>query len=144
MGALEIIMKENIFQFGDTHWLQKIGCAMGTSAAVNYAYLYVGLLEMDSLMDDFKECMPYYRRFIDDGIGVWLLGEPGAKIKFDEFFAKLNEWGRLPWTCTGFTDNLQFMDLTVSVRIKTYYKLMHSIWLVIITSYLVVLWIISS
>ena len=48
LEALEIIMKENIFQFGDTHWLQKIGCAMGTSAAVNYAYLYVGLLEMDS------------------------------------------------------------------------------------------------
>ena len=124
MGALEIIMKENIFQFGDTHWLQKIGCAMGTSAAVNYAYLYVGLLEMDSLMDDFKECMPYYRRFIDDGIGVWLLGEPDAKIKFDEFFAKLNEWGRLRWTCTGFTDKLQFMDLTVSIdkNNKLHYK----------------------
>ena len=47
LDALALIMKENIFQFGDTHWLQKIGCAMGTSAAVNYACLYVGLLEMD-------------------------------------------------------------------------------------------------
>ena len=53
--------------------------------------------------------------FIDDGFGVWLLSEPEADIKFNEFFTKLNTWGRLRWTCTGFTDTLHFMDLTVSI-----------------------------
>ena len=37
--SLTIIMKENIFQFGDTYWIQEKGCTMGTSAAVNYAYI---------------------------------------------------------------------------------------------------------
>jgi len=116
LEALETIMKENIFQFGDTHWLQKIGCAIGTSEAVNYAYLYVCLLEMDSLMDDFKAYMPYYQRFIDDRIGIWLLREPDADSKFNEFFSKLNKWGKLRLTCTGFTKSLQYMDLTVSIN----------------------------
>ena len=29
LDALELIMRNNIFQFGDTNWLQLIGCAMG-------------------------------------------------------------------------------------------------------------------
>lgn len=33
--TLEIVMKENIFQFGETFWLQLMGYAMGNSAAVN-------------------------------------------------------------------------------------------------------------
>ena len=46
LAAIEEIMRNNIFQFGDTFWRQKRGCAMGTSSAVNYACLYVGLLEV--------------------------------------------------------------------------------------------------
>jgi hypothetical protein len=37
--ALAEIMCSNIFQFGDTFWKQTPGCAMGTSAVVNYAHL---------------------------------------------------------------------------------------------------------
>ena len=37
LDALELAIKNNIFQFGDTNWLQLIGCAVGASAAVNYS-----------------------------------------------------------------------------------------------------------
>ena len=70
--CLNLIMKKNIFRFGDTYWKQINGTAMGTSCAVNYAFLYMGLLEMLELLDDFKMWMPFYGRFIDDGIGIWL------------------------------------------------------------------------
>jgi hypothetical protein len=46
LAALAKIMWNNIFQFDDTFWKQKRGCVMGTSSAVNYACLYVGLLEV--------------------------------------------------------------------------------------------------
>ena len=49
---------------------------------------------MDSMMDDFKTYMPYYQQFIDDGIGIWLLGEPNADSKFNEFFSKLKRMGK--------------------------------------------------
>jgi hypothetical protein len=43
-AALSLVMSNNILQFGDTYWRQLRGTAMGTSTAVNYANLYVGLL----------------------------------------------------------------------------------------------------
>ena len=52
--CIHIIMTRNIFQFGDTFWKQVDITAMGTSCAVNYAFLYMGLLEMIELMDDFE------------------------------------------------------------------------------------------
>ena len=39
LASLREIMSNNIIQFGDTHWRQLSGCAMGTSTAVNYSYL---------------------------------------------------------------------------------------------------------
>ena len=114
--TLEIVMKENIFQFGDTFWLQLMGCAMGTSAAVNYSYTYIGLLEMSGLLQEFKKYLLFYRRFIDDGIGVWNHGLPDSDKKFKEFFKRLNDWGKLRWTCTGFVPSLEFMDLTISIK----------------------------
>ena len=51
---LKIITTQNIFQFSDTFWLQLMGCAMGTSAAVNYSYMYVGLLKLECLLVDYK------------------------------------------------------------------------------------------
>ncbi len=71
LESLTQIMKNNIFQFGDTFWRQKRGCAMGTSSAVNYACLYVGLLEVRRLLPRYKTQLLFFKRFIDDGIGVW-------------------------------------------------------------------------
>jgi hypothetical protein len=78
IAALNEIMSNNIIQFGDTYWRQLRGCAMGTSAAVNYAYLYVGLLEVRRLLPRYKESLLFFRRFIDDGIGVWI-DQPGDR-----------------------------------------------------------------
>jgi hypothetical protein len=46
LASLEEIMTNNIFQFGNTYWRQRCGCAMGTNSAVNYACLYVRLLKV--------------------------------------------------------------------------------------------------
>ena len=128
--SLEIIMKQNIFQFGDTFWLQLMGCAMGTSAAVNYSYAYVGLLELQTLLVDYQEFLLFYKRFIDDGLGVWNVSLPNSENKFKEFMAALNNWGKLKWTCTGFVTSLEFLDLTISIQdkeihFKTFQKLLN-------------------
>ena len=66
--TLELIMRRNILQYGDTFWKQINGAAMGTSCAVNYAFLYMGLLEMLSLLKDYSDYLLFYSRFIDDGL----------------------------------------------------------------------------
>jgi hypothetical protein len=90
--ALAKIMLSNIFQFDDTYWQQTRGCAMGTSATVNYAYLYVGLLEVKRLLPRYETCLPFFKRFINDGIGVWI---PPSKdqLTWDAFLRCLNQWG---------------------------------------------------
>jgi hypothetical protein len=73
--ALAGIRWSNIFHFSNTLCLnQTWGCAMGTSTAVNYAYLYVGLLKVKRLIPGcYKTCLPFFKPFIDNGIVVWLL-----------------------------------------------------------------------
>ena len=70
VACLKVIMKKNIFQFGNTFWKQKNGTTMETNCAVNYAFLYVGLLEILELLKDFESWMPFYQQFIDDGVGI--------------------------------------------------------------------------
>jgi hypothetical protein len=112
--ALSEIMRNNILQFGDTTWRQKKGCAMGTSAAVNYAYLYVGLLEVQRLLPQYQTSLLFFKRFIDDGIGVWI-DQPDQPDGWKNFFACLNDWGKLRWTCDGHVDTLVFLDLNISI-----------------------------
>ena len=38
--ALELVMRNNIFEFGDTYWRQNIGTAMGTPCACIIAIIY--------------------------------------------------------------------------------------------------------
>jgi hypothetical protein len=111
-AALKLIMTDNILQFGDTFWRQLRGTAMGTSTAVNYANLYVGLLEVTILLKKFSKELLFYRRFIDDGIGVWLSEDPSA---WSSFLDCLNSWGSLRWTSDGLTDKIVFMDLTIQI-----------------------------
>ena len=101
--GLNEIMSNNIFQFGDTHWRQKQGCAMGTSTAVNYAYLCVGILEIQTLLKKYCAQLLFFKRFIDDVIGVWL-PDPYKPDTWERFFDDLNSFGRLHWTCDGLTN----------------------------------------
>ena len=113
-AALHLVMSDNILQFGDTFWRQLRGTAMGTSTAVNYANLYVGLLEVTRLLPKFKKQLLFYRRFIDDGIGVWLGNED--PLIWDSFLKCLNTWGSLKWTSDGLTNEIIFMDLKITIN----------------------------
>lgn len=114
LASLKEIMSNNIFQFGDTYWRQILGCAMGTSTAVNYSYLYVGSLEIQILLQKYGGHLLYFKRFVDDIIGIWLPStyHPNA---WESFLQDINNYGKLKWTTTGFTNELIFMDLRIQV-----------------------------
>jgi hypothetical protein len=122
INSLTEVMKNNIFQFGDTAWRQLRGCAMGTSTAVNYAYLYVGLLDIRRLLPHFKDHLPFFRHFIDDGFGI-CINLPNLPNAWTNFMRCLNNLGTLKWTCDGHTNSLVFLDLEISIT--RYNRLVH-------------------
>jgi hypothetical protein len=70
IAALTIIMRGNVFSFGDTYWYQLTGCAMGTPPACAYATLYFSEHE-EEVRKAFTELL-FQKRYIDDLFGIWV------------------------------------------------------------------------
>ena len=51
---LNIIMNKNVFQFGNTWWVQKDGTAMGTPCACKYATIVFAYFERTDIIPSFK------------------------------------------------------------------------------------------
>ena len=69
MDALRLLMTNNVFQFGDTFWLQKVGTAMGEPPAPPWATIFFGIYE-ETVLARFGARLQLYRRFIDDVLGI--------------------------------------------------------------------------
>ena len=121
MTALALVMKYNVFTFGDTTWRQRTGTAMGTPPAPPWANLYFAVFE-NSFLPDFDDDLILYRRFIDDVFGIFLY-DPARPDRFADLTAALNHpSSRLTWTVEPLSDTVDFMDLTITIdgaRLRT-------------------------
>ena len=66
-------MKNN-FEFGDQHFLQIHGTAMGTRMAPSYANIFMGKLEQE-LLAHAREKPAVWWQYIDDVFALWNHGE---------------------------------------------------------------------
>jgi hypothetical protein len=112
--ALELIMRKNIFQFGDTYWLQLNGTAMGVSPSCMYATLYFAVHE-ETLLTKYPE-LRLYKRYIDDVIGIWIPRTIHDDSRWQQFQKDMNNFGRLRWTFSERTQTVNFLDLTISIH----------------------------
>jgi len=117
MDALRIVMKNNIFTFGDTVWKQTTGTAMGTPPAPPWATLYYALNE-DTFLPKFDENLVLYRRFIDDVFGIWKVTDAETDAATWESFKRAmnSEVYQLKWIVSDRTEKVDFMDLTISLK----------------------------
>ena len=133
LKGLKIVMTNNVFQFGDTYWIQLNGTAMGTSVACMYATIYYSYHEETRLLNPTVDNgIIFYRRLIDDAFLIHL-PSPGS---YDKLVEDINDFGdknfRLEWKATPMaTENVIFLDLNIaiqpngSVKTKTYVKPMN-------------------
>ena len=129
MQAATLIMRWNIFEFGDTFFKQLLGTAMGTPVAVIWAMIYFWWHEKHRLIPKHGRRMPLMLRFVDDIYGIVLVGgEDGySKERWNSFKDDINDFGILKWNVEDPSLSVDFLDLTLTIEdgnivSKTYQK----------------------
>ena len=134
-SAMKTIMTNNHFEFGDLNFLQLLGTAMGTSAAVMWATLYFAYHEVKCLLPKYKQF--FYkgrlRRFIDDMFFIWNCNECShwrTCHHWRNFKSDLNRFGVLKWTVNDPAKRGTFLDLDIRIEgsriiTRTYQKPMN-------------------
>jgi hypothetical protein len=116
LQILTIVMKNNIFTFAGTYWLQLSGTAMGMPTACSYATVSYGHHENSKVIPTYKKQLVYYKRYIDDIFGIWL---PPAKDKiktWNSFKQELNNWSKLEWIVEEPSLKTTFLDLNLQLN----------------------------
>ena len=89
MDALRLLMTNNVFQFGDAYWLQKVGRAITAPPASPWATIFFGIHE-ETVLTQFGHKIQLYRCFIDDVLSIWLVDpNPGEDFQQWTFFVEL-------------------------------------------------------
>jgi len=116
LKGLSLVMRNNVFTFGDCVFRQLNGTAMGTSPAPPYATLYYAAFENDFL-SRFEDSLLFYRRFIDDVFGVWLChADPAVDARrWQSFITAMNTGSELEWEVSERSSEVDFMDLHLSI-----------------------------
>ena len=126
-AALDLVMNNNVFRFGDTYFLQKNGTATGTPPAPTYATLYFAIWE-HSAIPSFPELQLNFL-YIDDSFGIWhsFNSEEEDDERWSLFQEGMNNFSNdhpsfrtnteflpLAWEFSERTTSTVFLDLTVT------------------------------
>ena len=117
-AGLRLVMTMNIFTFGDLTLKQLNGTAMGTPPpAPPYATIYYGLHE-EKFLPPYAQRVIFYRRFIDDVIGIWCPHNNHEQdaLEWDNFKNKMNAFPGLTWEFSERAKTIDFMDMTISIN----------------------------
>ena len=115
LSAMITIMRNNIFEFGDCYFLQLLGTAMGTSAAVMWATLYYAYHEVHTIIPKHGNNLFYYIRYIDDVFAIWT---GNLTTDWDAFSTDINNFGVLTWDIGDITPatSVNFLDMTLTIE----------------------------
>ena len=96
---------------------------MGISPAPPWATIFFGLYE-NVLLPKWAERVSFYKRFIDDVLGVWLCHPCPSqdRLLWNDFCNDMQQWHGLVWDCEAPSTSVDFMDLSISIvgnRVKT-------------------------
>jgi hypothetical protein len=117
MNAIEILFKYNIFKFGDLIVQQTEGIPMGSRPSPPLATIYYGIREEAVLLQDFTTNLLDFARFIDDGIGLWdTAAGPNPALAWEHFTTAVNAWGLLTWIISPLTTQVNFLDVTFTLK----------------------------
>ena len=106
--------------------------------ACTYATIYYAHHEISTLLCKYERHLIYYKRFIDDGNGLWNdRDDPDA---WNRFKADVDDFGSLRWEVEERSREVNFLDLTITINDRNRMKHVpfytatttrngHSLWL---------------
>jgi hypothetical protein len=129
LDGLSLIMRSNVFSFGNRYFHQINGTAMGTPCACAYATIYFSYHEETSLLVSGAHNLVFYRRLIDDA----LIFQRHTADGWSTFMHAMDDFGppgkRLKWESEdGPGRSTHFLDLEIhfrddgSIQTRTYQK----------------------
>ena len=86
--ALRIMMKHNVFKFGDTYYLQKDSTTIRSIPASDWTTIIFNFYEIAIIGPTFRANLRLDIRFIDDKIDVW---RPLQHNDYNNFASKINK-----------------------------------------------------
>ena len=121
---LFLILTLNNFVFNGIHYLQQVGCAIGTICAPNYANIFVGKFEKTYIYPYINRFSNFYCRFIDDIFFIW----NGTVIQLQEFIKKLNNcYSTIKFDFKFSKTSIEFLDTTL-YKTKEQNKLLTTVY----------------
>jgi hypothetical protein len=117
LEALGIVMRNNVFTFGDVTYKQVRGTAMGTPPATMWANLYMSINE-DKFPQPFDTNLTFYKKFIDDVLGLWTITNTATNAApWAAFDLQLNsELFELECIIQPLSTQVDFMDMTIHIE----------------------------
>jgi hypothetical protein len=127
IDAIVIVMRNNICNFGDIIQRQIRGVAMGMPPAPTIANTFVGIQE-DWLVPKWIICVPILKRFIDDGIGVWVhhVDADEDQRLWKQFQDDVNSHHGLEWEFSERSNEVVFLDMTITIKNGKYETSMYA------------------
>ena len=106
---LEIVLKNNTFEFDNKFYKQLQGTAMGTKLAPAYANLFMGKLEHEILSHAPLKPI-FYKRYIDDILLLW----PHSELELNNFLLAMNSFHpSIKFTSEISYDKITFLDVNI-------------------------------
>ena len=118
LSVIVIIMRNNLFEFGDLYFLQLLWTAMGTSATVTQATIYYTYHDVHTLILKHGHNLLYFKHFIDDILGIWT---SNLTTYLKAFSDDVNNFGILKWDITKIKPStlVNFLDMTLFIKKRT-------------------------
>ncbi|XP_047140134.1 uncharacterized protein LOC124815449 [Hydra vulgaris] len=104
------ILENSTFQFGEQHFHQRYGTAMGSRIAPPYANLFMGILDTE-ITNNFPNNIKFYKRFIDDLFFIFN-GTAEELERIQIFMNGLHNSIKFTFRSSPYT--IDFLDLTIS------------------------------
>jgi hypothetical protein len=83
--------------------------------ACSYATVAIGQYENVKVIPTFKPNLIYYKRYIDDVIGIWLPPIRNQASTWNNFTNLLSSWGSLKWIVEDPSTSINFLDLNIRI-----------------------------